>query len=88
MAIKIIRAIDGWLCRFAVRVLAIYQRIFSVFFFGRCRFHPTCSEYARIVFKRFSFFSACRLTIWRLLRCHPFCPGGEDPPPGDCRRQR
>lgn len=76
-----LQAVDRALRRAAVATLAAYQKTLGVLFAGRCRFTPTCSEYAKISFSRHPFPRALRLTIWRLLRCHPFCPGGEDPPP-------
>ena len=48
----------------------------------KCRFTPTCSEYALECLRRYSLFPACWLIIKRLLRCHPFCNGGFDPVPG------
>ena len=48
---------------------------------GGCRFHPTCSEYAKNSFQQHSFFSACWLTLKRLCRCHPWGASGFDPVP-------
>lgn len=48
---------------------------------GKCRFLPTCSEYAKGCYERFNFFKATRLTIWRLLRCNPFHKMAYDPVP-------
>jgi putative membrane protein insertion efficiency factor len=44
-----------------------------------CRFVPTCSEYALEAFKKKSAFRAAWMTIVRILKCHPFHPGGFDP---------
>jgi putative membrane protein insertion efficiency factor len=44
-----------------------------------CRFTPTCSHYAAEAFHRRGLFIGAALTLWRLLRCHPFHPGGYDP---------
>lgn len=49
--------------------------------FAACRFYPTCSQYALESFRRFGFFHGFWLALKRLLRCHPFHPGGEDPVP-------
>jgi len=46
-----------------------------------CRFHPTCSEYARQCFTVHPFPRAVYLVLRRLLRCHPFHAGGYDPAP-------
>ncbi len=61
--------------------IRLYQSFISPFFPPCCRFYPTCSQYAWEVFERFGFFRGLLLTVWRLLRCHPFCAGGYDPPP-------
>lgn len=44
-----------------------------------CRFYPTCSEYSKEAYKTFGFIKGTKLTIKRLLRCHPFGKSGYDP---------
>lgn len=46
-----------------------------------CRFTPTCSAYAVEAFQKRGFFVGIILTVWRILRCQPLCPGGYDPVP-------
>lgn len=46
-----------------------------------CRFIPTCSEYALEAYKIHGFFKGTVLSVWRILRCNPFCKGGFDPVP-------
>lgn len=46
-----------------------------------CRFTPTCSAYALEAFQKRGFFVGLILTVWRVLRCNPFCRGGYDPVP-------
>ena len=46
-----------------------------------CRFTPTCSAYAIEAFQKRGFFIGFILTVWRILRCQPFCAGGYDPVP-------
>ncbi|HPA15634.1 MAG TPA: membrane protein insertion efficiency factor YidD [Desulfobacterales bacterium] len=48
---------------------------------ANCRFRPTCSDYAYQVILRHGAFRGCFLAIKRILRCHPFNPGGYDPAP-------
>lgn len=46
-----------------------------------CRFSPTCSAYALEAFQKRGFFVGIILTVTRIFRCNPFCPGGYDPVP-------
>ncbi|MEO7065576.1 MAG: membrane protein insertion efficiency factor YidD [Rhodanobacter sp.] len=62
-------------------LLRLYKRFLSPLIGQNCRFHPTCSDYARIAVIRFGPFRGCLLTGWRLLRCQPLCTGGNDPVP-------
>lgn len=47
----------------------------------RCKYVPSCSNYAKEAYQKFNFFKASFLTLWRLLRCNPFSKGGFDPVP-------
>lgn len=44
-----------------------------------CRFEPTCSRYAEDAIVRYGLVRGIGRACWRLLRCHPFHPGGADP---------
>ena len=48
---------------------------------GHCRFVPSCSAYAQEALARHGAVAGSRLAAQRLLRCHPFRPGGIDPVP-------
>ena len=66
-------------CIFLIR---LYQRFLSPLKRNpTCRFYPTCSAYALEAFTKRGFFAGMALTFFRILRCHPFCPGGLDPVP-------
>ncbi|WP_213451221.1 membrane protein insertion efficiency factor YidD [Rhizomonospora bruguierae] len=71
----------------AVPIVA-YRRWVSPALPARCRFHPTCSAYALEAIATHGALRGLRLAIWRLLRCHPFHPGGYDPVPPVRSRRR
>lgn len=58
-----------------------YQRFISPAFPARCRFSPSCSHYAVEAITRHGVLRGSWLAARRLLRCHPFHPGGVDPVP-------
>ncbi|HKT01636.1 MAG TPA: membrane protein insertion efficiency factor YidD [Rugosimonospora sp.] len=58
-----------------------YRRWVSPALPDRCRFYPSCSAYALEAIATHGALRGVRLAIWRLLRCHPFHPGGYDPVP-------
>ena len=61
-----------------VIVIKFYQKISSLF--PRvCRFYPTCSEYTIGALKKYGIAKGTFLGTKRLLKCHPFHPGGYDP---------
>jgi putative membrane protein insertion efficiency factor len=66
--------------RWLVFFLALYKRRLSPWLPRACRFTPTCSEYARLALLKHGFWRGGRLATGRLLRCHPFHPGGVDLP--------
>lgn len=56
-----------------------YQYLISPLLGSNCRFHPSCSQYAADAFKKLPIHIAILKTIWRILRCHPWSDGGDDP---------
>jgi hypothetical protein len=63
----------------AVFPLRVYQRWLSPAFGARCRYYPSCSEYAAQAIQRFGILRGLVLAGWRLLRCNPWSHGGFDP---------
>jgi uncharacterized protein len=57
-----------------------YQYLISPLLGPRCRFQPSCSEYMIGAVRKYGVLSGTARGIWRILRCHPFHPGGYDPP--------
>lgn len=64
-----------------VALIKIYQFTISPLLGPRCRFYPSCSHYAIESFQTQSLLKAFYLSIKRILKCHPFHPGGFDPVP-------
>ncbi|OGP75844.1 MAG: membrane protein insertion efficiency factor YidD [Deltaproteobacteria bacterium RBG_16_49_23] len=62
-------------------LIHIYKHTLSLFFGPCCRFFPSCSSYALESIERFGVTGGIKLSIKRLIRCHPFTPGGYDPVP-------
>ncbi|ORU91160.1 MAG: membrane protein insertion efficiency factor YidD [Cycloclasticus sp. symbiont of Poecilosclerida sp. N] len=67
--------------RVFIFIIGLYRRFISPIMMSRCRFYPTCSEYAIQAFEEYSFSRAFYLTTKRLFRCQPLCKGGVDPLP-------
>ena len=64
----------------AIRTVRSYQRLVSPLFPRRCRYYPTCSEYAVQSIRMFGVSRGFVLATWRLLRCNPWSKGGVDHP--------
>lgn len=67
--------------RLLTAVVVAYRRYLSPALPARCRFYPSCSGYAQEALVRHGAVKGAGLAIWRLLKCHPFHPGGYDPVP-------
>ncbi|MCC2641200.1 MAG: putative rane protein insertion efficiency factor [Nitrospira sp.] len=65
-----------WFC---IVLLMVYRACFSPLLGPACRFHPTCSVYAQNAIERYGVLSGLVMAMRRLLKCHPFHPGGVDP---------
>ena len=72
------------LARLFIVLVRLYQRLLSPVLnaFGPlCRFEPSCSHYAVACLEQHGALRGSLLSIGRLCKCHPFHPGGFDPPP-------
>jgi putative membrane protein insertion efficiency factor len=59
--------------------IRVYQRLISPALGQRCKYYPSCSEYAVQAIGTFGILRGLVLAAWRLLRCNPFSHGGFDP---------
>ncbi|WP_294508427.1 membrane protein insertion efficiency factor YidD [uncultured Victivallis sp.] len=64
-----------------IACIKVYQWTISPLLPNCCRFEPTCSRYAVEALRVHGFWWGSCLTVWRLLRCQPYCKGGWDPIP-------
>ena len=60
-------------------LITLYRWTVSPLLGPCCRFYPSCSEYAREAIEKHGAAHGLRLTVRRLMHCHPFHPGGYDP---------
>ncbi len=65
--------------RLALALIRVYQRYISPLHGPTCRFIPSCSEYAYQAVAKYGPAKGSYIAVRRLLRCHPFHPGGYDP---------
>ncbi|MDR0931136.1 MAG: membrane protein insertion efficiency factor YidD [Clostridiales bacterium] len=63
-----------------LQLIKVYQRFVSPLTRPRCRFMPTCSEYSRLAIKKYGVCKGVAKSVWRIMRCNPFCKGGVDMP--------
>jgi putative membrane protein insertion efficiency factor len=62
----------------ATAPIRLYQRVVSPALGQRCRYHPSCSEYAVQAVRRYGVLRGLVLAVWRVLRCNPWSHGGVD----------
>lgn len=66
--------------RALISLIQFYQRFLSPLKLKpTCRFYPTCSQYAKEAIIKYGCFKGSSMAIKRILKCHPFHPGGYDP---------
>jgi uncharacterized protein len=63
----------------AVAPIRAYQWLVAPALGNRCKYYPSCSEYAAQALGRFGILRGLVLAAWRLLRCNPWSHGGFDP---------
>ena len=65
--------------RIAILPIRAYQLLLSPMVGQRCKYYPSCSEYAAQAIQRYGILRGLVLAGWRLLRCNPWSRGGFDP---------
>jgi len=71
----------GFPAQILLTLIRVYKLVASPYFSGSCRFLPSCADYARDAVLRHGAVRGSWLTVRRVARCHPLCPGGHDPVP-------
>ena len=69
------------LSRIFIGLIRAYRMVISPLFMPVCRYQPTCSQYMIEAIQRYGALRGGWLGLRRLVRCHPFHPGGYDPVP-------
>ncbi|MGC4086996.1 MAG: membrane protein insertion efficiency factor YidD [Polyangiaceae bacterium] len=69
------------LVKLLLGLIRAYQLLLSPLLGPSCRFHPSCSRYTAECLRLHGAARGTYLGVRRVLRCHPFNPGGHDPPP-------
>ncbi|NLU42094.1 MAG: membrane protein insertion efficiency factor YidD [Firmicutes bacterium] len=59
--------------------IGLYRSFISPLLGPRCRFYPSCSQYALEAVRKYGAIRGSCMAVWRLLRCNPFNLGGYDP---------
>jgi putative membrane protein insertion efficiency factor len=67
--------------RVALMLIRLYQNTISRALPPSCRFTPSCSHYGYEAIEKYGFAKGGYMAVRRVLRCHPFHPGGYDPVP-------
>lgn len=63
----------------AILLINMYRLFISPLKPPTCRFMPTCSDYALQAIEKYGIIRGGKMAVRRILRCHPFHPGGYDP---------
>ncbi len=74
--------------RIMIGIVRLYQKFISPLKPPCCRFTPSCSTYAIEAFQKRGFFVGLGLSVFRILRCNPFCKAGFDPVPDKRLREK
>jgi putative membrane protein insertion efficiency factor len=76
----ILRVVLGIPAQLLIAVVRLYQGLLSPLLGRRCRFEPSCSAYFIESVRKYGAIRGVCRGVWRICRCHPWNPGGYDPP--------
>jgi putative membrane protein insertion efficiency factor len=71
--------LNGLIKIILIWLIKLYQRVISPILPKSCRFYPTCSQYAIQAIEKYGVLTGVWMGIKRIMKCHPFHPGGYDP---------
>ena len=74
------RKLRGCVRKLFIGLVRFYQRAISPLLGSNCRFSPTCSQYTIEAIEKYGALRGIWKAVKRIARCHPFSPGGYDPP--------
>ncbi len=78
---SIVAAVTAAINGVLIALIRVYQYAISPMFGQRCKYYPSCSNYAIGALREHGVVRGLGLAGWRLLRCNPFSNGGFDPVP-------
>lgn len=76
----VIRFVAQAISELVILFVRVYQKLLSPLLGRTCRFHPSCSEYFIRAVRKYGLIVGGWRGICRIGRCHPWNPGGYDPP--------
>ncbi|HAS74379.1 MAG TPA: membrane protein insertion efficiency factor YidD [Clostridiales bacterium UBA8960] len=62
-----------------ILIIKFYRKFISPLLGSNCRFQPTCSQYSLTAIEKYGAIKGVSLSFKRIIKCHPFHPGGFDP---------
>ncbi|MCF6096258.1 membrane protein insertion efficiency factor YidD [Thermovorax subterraneus] len=65
--------------KIVIYLIVFYQKTISPLKPRSCRFYPSCSEYAKLSIEKYGVLAGGMKALKRIIKCHPFHPGGYDP---------
>lgn len=77
---KSLGLVGGLIAKVMITMVRFYQRGISPLLGKNCRYEPTCSQYFILAVQKYGPLRGAWKGFWRIMRCHPFRPGGFDPP--------